>query len=209
MNESTSGDKTATSGADEIQGESKNASKGANGYPAEFVEKLKKEKENLAKALTGMREEFSNLQKTLQTREQQELEQKQEYKKLYESERQRVEILNKEHQALQEQIKQAKVNTAIRSELMKLGLDENHLETALKLIDRNVVNVDPGTQVVVGADEAAKQFHLKHAQLGFFKRPTPGINQTASKAVEPGGMDLTKLSQSDKIKLLAKQRMGR
>jgi len=205
MNESTSGDKTASSGAVDNQ-ENTTVASGDGKYPAEFVEKLKQEKLNQAKALAAARQELNDLKNSVQTREQQELEQKQEYKKLYEAEKARVESIQKEYSSVQEQIRANKMATAVRSELIKLGLDETHAETALRLVDKNLVNIDPGTQIVVGADEAAKQFHAKHAALGFFKRSMPGVNHAATHSVEPGKTDFSKLSQTEKIKLLSGQR---
>lgn len=203
--ESTSGDNGATSGAADS---GKTDTSGSGTYPAEFVSKLKTEKENLAKALAAMRDELASVKTEKQTREQQELEQKQEYKRLYEAEKQRLEGLNKEYTGLKDQINQGKLNSALRSELVKLGLDEQHLEAALRLVDRNIVNIDPGTQVVVGADEAAKQFYSQYSSLGFFKKQTTVANHTATKTINSGPLDLSKMSQEDKIKALAKLRRG-
>lgn len=201
--ESTSGDNTGTSGS--VNPGNKDTS-GSKTYPADFVEKLKGEKENLVKSVSELRGELESLKANQQTREQQELEQKQEYKRLYEAEKQRLEGLMKEHTGLKDQINQAKLNSSIRSELVKLGLDEAHLEAALRLVDRKLVNIDPGTQVVVGADEAAKQFHAQYSTLGFFKKATATANHAAPKSVSPGGSDFSKLSQEEKIRQLAQRR---
>jgi len=203
--QSTSGDTSATSGAENGNG---SATSGAQSYPADFVEKLKKEKENLAKANLATKQELESLKAASQQREQQELEQKQEFKKLYEAEKAKSESAAKELAAMQERIKQATINTAIRSELVKRGLDEAHVETALKLVDRQAVAVDPATNAVVGADEVAKKFHEAHATLGFFKKGGAGVNHAASQTVVPGQMDLSKMTVDEKIKLLSERRKG-
>lgn len=198
--QSTSGDASATSGADNGTA---TASSGAQSYPAEFVEKLKKEKENLAKANLATKQELDALKASQQTREQQELEQKQEFKKLYEAEKARAESVSKDLAGMQERIKQATINTSIRNELVKRGLDEAHVETALKLVDRSAVAVDPSTNAVVGADEVAKKFHEAHATLGFFKKGGASVNHSATQTVTHGALDYSKMSQEQKLKLLA------
>jgi len=95
------------------------------------------------------------------------------------------------------------LNTQIRNELVKRGLDEAHVETALKLVDRSAVAIDPATQSVVGADEVAKKFHEAHAGLGFFKKSSAGTNQSATLNITSGAPDYSKLSQEQKLKLLS------
>lgn len=204
-NQSTSGDGGATSGATGSKDKSQDTS-GSKSYPADFVEKLKGEKENLVKSVSEMRAELERVKGEQQSREKQELEAKQEYKRLYEAEKANRENLFKEHSSLKEQINQAKVNSSIRSELVKLGLDESHLEAALRLVDKKIVNIDPGTQVVVGADEAAKQFHAAYSSLGFFKKAATAVNNAASTNVNPGPVDYSKMSQEEKIRALAQRR---
>lgn len=200
-NTSSSGDNAAASGA--ADGNDSATSGADKGYPKDFVEKLKKEKENHAKAAHALKAELEALKVAQQDREKQELEQKQEFKKLYEAEKLKAESVSKELSSMQERIKQATINTQIRNELVKRGLDEVHVETALKLVDRSAVAVDPATNVVVGADEVAKKFHEAHATLGFFKKGGAGVNNSATQNINPGQPDYSKMTQEQKIKLLS------
>ncbi len=200
-NTSSGGDNSAASGA--ADGNESVTSGSDKGYPKEFVEKLKKEKDNHAKAAHALRAELESFKAALQDREKQELEEKQEFKKLYEAEKARAETVSKDLAGMQERIKQATINTQIRNELVKRGLDEAHVETALKLVDRSAVAIDPATQSVVGADEVAKKFHEAHAGLGFFKKSSAGTNQSATLNITSGAPDYSKLSQEQKLKLLS------
>lgn len=197
---SSSGDNASPSG--DADGNDSATSGADKGYPKEFVEKIKKEKDNYAKAVHALRTELESVKAVQQDREKQELEQKQEYKKLYEAEKAKAENASKELGSMQERIKQATINTQIRNELVKRGLDEVHVETALKLVDRSAVAIDPATQAVVGADEVAKKFHEAHASLGFFKKGGAGVNNSATQNITPGSPDYTKMSQEQKLKLL-------
>ncbi len=58
---------------------------------------------------------------------------------------------------------------AIQDELLKLNLDPKYQADVLRLVDLNEVLVDPETQTVVGATDAAKKVFDKYKGLGFFK----------------------------------------
>jgi hypothetical protein len=197
---------TATSGANgSTSGEPNKkvtSTSGDETYPKEFVEKLKKEKENLSKTLSGLQEQLTALQKEKQTKEETDLQSQNKFKELYEAQKAKSESIEKELLSTKETIIEGKKNTALRAELVKLGLDEVHLEPAFKLLDKKNVQFDPNTGVVIGADDAAKTFHQAYSSLGFFKKQATGANHTASVG-QPGKTDISKMSIDDKLKLLA------
>lgn len=198
---------TASSGAnDSSSGESANksapATSGEGNYPKDFVDKLKREKENLAKSKAALEEQLSALQKEKQSKEEADLQSQNRFKELYEAQRTRAETIEKELVSTKEAIVDGKKNSAIRSELFKLGLEEAHLDSAFKLLDKKMVEFDPNTGMVLGADEAAKAFHQSYGSLGFFKKQIPGVNHSAPSG-QPGTIDLSKISTADKLKMLA------
>jgi len=186
---STSGENQATSGAS------------AN-YPADFVEKLKKEKENLSKALQAQRDELEKIKKEAADRAESELQKNQQFKDLWEKEKQEREKVLGENQKLSSMIQEGSINSALRLELSKLGVKESYMETALKLVDRNTVRIDDETKTIYGADQVAKDFYQKHKELGFFKQPGTSVNHNAPKGMTGAGLDVSKMSQQEKLQAL-------
>ncbi len=200
----------ASSGAkDSTGGESKDKKQpdasGEGSYPKDFVDKLKREKENLAKGKTALEQELEALKKEKQSREEADLQAQNKFKELYEAQKARAESIEKELSSTRETIVEGKKNTAIRTELVKLGFDETHIESAFKLLDKKMVAYDQSTGTVVGADEAAKAFHQNYGSLGFFKKQTPGANHQAPGG-QPGKIDLSKISTSEKLRMLAQMK---
>lgn len=176
--------------------------RGDGNYPKDFVDKLKKEKENLSKGKSALEEQVNALLKEKQSREEAELQAQNKFEQLYQAQKVRAETFEKELASTREMITEGKKNTAIRSELFKLGLDEAHVETAFKLLDKNAVQVDPSTGVVFGADEAAKAFHQSYGSLGLFKKQASGVNHSAPGGNNPSAPEVSKLSQAEKLKML-------
>lgn len=189
---STSGEANAASGASASDGSSVNESKAEKTYPADFVEKLKKEKENFKKELEALRAKESNEQET-------KLKEKEEFKKLADLKAKEADQYKAEKAALEEKIKLGQINGAVKAELEKLGLDATYSEDVFKLLDKNikdVVTIDPDTQMVVGADEIAKQAYQKYSGLGFFKKQSATANHSASKAVTQTKPDISKMNNA-------------
>lgn len=173
-----SDDQKATSGA-------ATDSSGSGNQPSETVPevigKLKKEKENLAKLVNQMRGELDSIKKGAEESQVKELQSKEEYKRLYEMERKKAEELSLNVKGLQSKITEGTINSNLRSELLKLGCEPQHIDTALTLADRKMVVIDPDTGTIVGADDCAKAFYDKFNALGFFKKASGGINHNAPK----------------------------
>jgi hypothetical protein len=194
---STSGDAKTTSGVENVI--ESNATSGAddasNYKSVEFVEKLKKEKENYKKQLEALKSQ-------LNTDQENKLKEKEEYKKLAELKTKELETFKAEKQALEDKIKLGTINSAVKTELEKLGLDTSLFEDAYKLAEKQIkdgVTIDPDTNSVIGADEVAKQFYQKYSTLGFFKKATAGVNHTATKgnAAINGKPDFSKMKTSE------------
>lgn len=148
------------------------ASSGATEGKTDLVAKLKKEKDNWkAKA-----EELLNKQKLA---EEESLKAKEQYKVLYENRTKEVEEYKAKLVKIEDGLKKEAKSKAVEKELFKLGLSPEYSDTVNKLMDWNLVNLDPETNLVIGAEEAAKGFYEKHNALGFFKKTGPGVNHNA------------------------------
>lgn len=194
-NTATSGAKSDTSGSDESQA---STSGGVSGTSDKLSAKLMKEKENWKSKALELEQKLNEVTES-------ELKAKENYKQLYEVEKTSKESLKKELESFKEKDKSLKVNSAIVKELYKFGLAPEYAETALKLFDRNAVNLDPDTQVVVGAEEAAKVFHEKHAGLNFWKKAGTGVNQNGFVGNTQQTKELRKMTLEEKYEALRRK----
>lgn len=154
---STSGGGTGTSGSGkESEGSKETVSR-------EAYEKVLREKENTQKRIRELEEQTTSSENSA-------LEAKKEFEKLYQKERERAENLDKRLKGLEEGTKTQRKRDALTKELFALGLNEKLVDDALKLADLSTVVFDAETSTVVGAKDAAKQFHEKYQTLGLFKR---------------------------------------
>ncbi len=191
-NAATSGAESETSGSDETI--LKTPTSGGSDEVVklrEHNEKLRREKDNAIK-----RNRELEAEREASTRK--DLEEKQQFKTLYEQERQK-------RQDLEEQQNQARINSALRDEFLKRGLMSEHLDTAFKLVDRKGLVVDPETKTVVNADAIVGEFQKQHASLGFFKRQSLGVSHESPR----GGVaktDLSKMSYQEKIEFWKKNK---
>lgn len=167
----TSGANTEASGSvEQTQDESGGQSSGV--YKAEFVQKLKKEKDN-------WRSKFEELSAQRQKEKDSELEAQAQYKQLWETEKQKTSSTLDELSKIKEQIKSAKIKSDVKTELLKLGLLQDHWEAASKLVDWGAVQLDPETELVLNADGTAKMFYEKYNSLGFFAKQGQKVNHSA------------------------------
>lgn len=189
----------ATSGAvDETSGSSDTVVDGK--YPESFVNKIKKEKENLAKSIIALKAEKDEALSLLKKKNDEDLEKTAQYKTLWENSEKSKTELAAVLKAKEDQIKQGKMASSVRGELLKLGLAPEHLDTAFKLMDWKLVTTDPETDSVIGSDAAAKVFYDQHNSLGFFKKQAPGVNHNApsGKAMESGFAAEAKAAKSQR-----------
>ena len=168
----------ATSGATvETSGSAKNTESATSGadkstYDSDFVQKLKKEKDNWkAKAeelaLKSKAEHEDKLKSQMQ------------FKELYESQKKATEEALAQKRELEAEITKTQIAAKVRGELAKLGMAQEYAEDAFRLMDWKLVSLDPETKTVIGAEEAAKAFHERYNGLGFFKKGSAGVNHNA------------------------------
>lgn len=203
MSETTqaaSGAAPSTSGDGNVQGANNSTSGEVEALRAQ-VEKLLREKKNVvAKA--------QELESSLKSKVESDLLEQQKYKELAEKRGELYESVSKELDQYKTMIQDGQVNTALSRELAKLGMNQTNLDVALKLIDRRVVEVDPSTNTVIGADVCAKTFYDEYSRKipGLFGKPGVGVNQQAPMPSldTSDKVDLSKLSYKEKSEILAK-----
>jgi len=205
----TSGANSVTSGADQTNSESateqSQATSGvsdneaAGSHPQTFVDKLRKEKENTTRKNVDLQEQLASLQQQIAEAKESDLQKNEQYKELWSKEQDKRRVAEESFSSLQNKVTDGKKMSAIRDELFKRGLNPLHVESAFRLMDANQVMIDPDTGVVIGAEDAAKDFHEQFQSLGFFGHPVPGVSHQASVGKSPN----EKLTRDQKLQLLA------
>lgn len=198
-NQSTSGDKSGTSGSG---GDGDNQNKET--YSKEFVEKLKGELSNYRTKTTTLENEVTELKNKFSSAETEELKKKNEYKTLYEQQLAKNKELTEKLTGMSEAQSGNKKKEALTKHLFKLGLEEKFLDDALKLASIKNLQIDPDTQTVFGAEEEAKNFFEKYKNLGFFrgKGKVPANHDAPRTPSKVSGVDLSKMSQKEKLAYL-------
>jgi hypothetical protein len=69
---------------------------------------------------------------------------------------------------------------------------------------RERVALDPETNVVVGIESALNHFYERHKTTGFFRQGAITVNQSAPQSGDGVKLDLSKMSQKDKLEYLRK-----
>ncbi len=158
--------------------------------------KLKAEKENWkAKAL--------ELEAREKARQEEELTKTNQFKALWESEKQDKAKILTETENLKKLLVTKEVDVTIRSELTKAGVDEKWIADAMSLVDKKIVSFDTETGTVIGADSAVKSFVEKYASLGFFKKNSVGVNHAAPATAQAGPKPLAQMTIMEKAEYLA------
>lgn len=190
----TSGAEVPTSGG--ADNSLANEGQSTSGDNTSHVEKLLREKKNTMEALRKSEEARKKL-------EEEKLIANQQWKEIAEASKREAEEIKTKYMGLEENLRGAKVNSVLRDELVRLGLNAEHIDTALKLTDKSLVQVDSDTGVVIGAAEAAKAFQTKHASLGFFnRRPISGNHPAPSMNIDKQ-KTLAEMTMQEKAELLA------
>lgn len=199
-NASTSGDAAATSGAADggvkgTQSNQQSTSGDSGSGGTSHTEKLLKEKRN---AMSRVAE----LEAQIQSMKDEKLTEKEEYKTLAEQRQKRVQELEQQVTADKKLREKARKVSAVKKHLVSMGLQPKHEEIVLnKLLDVEDLVIDPDTNAVLGAEEKAKTFRQSFADLGFFGKQGPGVNQDAPLVPDGNssnsgtGGDLSKLSR--------------
>jgi hypothetical protein len=180
-----SNDQSSTSGGDK-------SSEGH--YPAHFVDKLKREKENTAKKVHELQSQLDALKSQQVQAEKDELQKKEQYKTLWEQTEQKAQSLAQKLQEKELREVEAKKRNAIKQQLLKLGLNAQHEETAFRLMNSSTVIIDDETGSVIGAEDAAKSFYDQYKTLGIFGKTGPGVSHTAPSMVNSSSKDLSQMN---------------
>jgi hypothetical protein len=151
------------------------------------IDKLLKEKQNAMKGLNHVKSENDILKEKLKEYEEKELLSTQQHEKFIELQKTEISELKSKLDNYQTRELEGKKSLAILGELKKLGFVENdsNKEIAMKLLDRTNVEIDPNSNVVLGADMAAKLFYDKYNSLGIFgkasvKTSNQSVNYTGA-----------------------------
>jgi len=178
LNKETSGSDPVTSGAGNVVKDSINSTSGESNAN---YEKLLREKKNTSSALQGAKEELESLKRWKADLEEADMLKGKEYEKVIENYKLKLGDSEKKNLELSETIQGSKKNSALLTELKKLGFVDNdkNRQAALKLINRSAMTVDPTTNTILGADDAAKGFLGDYGELGFFGKTTTGTNHDA------------------------------
>lgn len=167
----------------------------ADGYPAHFVEKLKREQSN-------WRARAKELESKLREREEHELKEQNKYKELFEARSKELETARTQLTEYQERMRQARKMSAVKSELQKLGIRPGKEEVAFRLMDLKEVAIDDDTDTVIGADQVAKSFYDQYNDLGIWGSKVPRVAHQAP-ASNQQATDLSSLPLEQKLKMLA------
>jgi hypothetical protein len=151
---------------------------GANG-PSPLEQKLKKEKENYAKKAQELQNKLNEFETKAQEAQQEELVKKEQYKTLFEQEKQKADGLQAKLFERDKQVIEARKRSAVKEHLVGLGLNAEHDKAVFKLMDISSVIVDEDTGAIIGAEEAAKSFQSQYKALGFFGKQGPGVSHAA------------------------------
>jgi DNA primase large subunit len=145
-------------------------------YSKDFVEKLKKEKDNYKK-------KANDLLLSAQKAEEASMLEKEEFKKLYEGEKSKLEQTIKEYSDLKVSIENTKKLNSLRQELDKLGAVPQFKEKLLGLLPKDEISqihIDSETGAITGADQVAKTLLETFPPL--FGKTVQKVDQSAPKA---------------------------
>lgn len=172
----TSGADSETSGSD-ITSDNVSTSGDADSELAA----LRNHNAKLLKQIKNFSSELNGLKSYKEEKEEKEMLQKEEFTKVIESLKSKITSLKSENEGLKSSIKGAKINSSLLGELSKFGFVDSPetRNAALKLIAKDAISIDPTTDTVIGADNAAKSFYEQYGKLGFFGKKTPGVSNDA------------------------------
>lgn len=183
LNKVSSGTDTETSGSqydsDSIEGSTGGEFK-KTAYD-KHLDKILKEKKNATMALHEAKSKLSEFENRELKLEEEKLLKEKQFETVIENYKKKLTDMESELKNTKTTIQNAKINSAIMTELKKLGFADNETnrEIAGKLINRDSVIIDHTTNAVLGADDVAKGFYQKYSNLGLFGSKVFGVNHHA------------------------------
>ena len=181
---------SATSGASASDGTQ-------DAHPTAFVDKLRKEKDNTVRKNVELQNQLDALTQQVAESKTSELEKQEQYKELWSQSEEKRKAAEDRFTSLESKVTDGKKMSAIRDQLLRRGLNPEHEKSAFRLMDVNQVMVDPDTGAIIGAEDAAKDFHEQFKSLGFFGHPVPGVSHQATTVNKPQGKSLDSLSKEE------------
>ena len=118
--------------------------------------KLLREKKNVTAKNQELMSEVEKLRQELKIREEKELEQQQNFQELAKRSKEDAESWKQKYLGQQKLIENAAKEGSLKSELRKLGIKENRIPLAMKMVDISAVKYDNETKTVFGHEEIAK-----------------------------------------------------
>lgn len=167
--------------------------------PARGSEEDKVAYSSYQKALTqkkNLQARSQELEAKLQQYEQKDLEHKQKYEALWKQAEDKASAREQELLALKTKVETQAKQSALRSELAKLGLNPKHEAKALQLVDTSEVILDD-EHGVLGVEEVARKFREDFDVL--FQQRVPGVAQNAPRPVGSVGKPNSAMSKEEII----------
>ncbi len=154
-------------------------------YSSDFVEKLKKEKENWKLQASNSNSELEKFKADQKTREEKAARESDDFKKLFEMKSKELEDLQGRLNESKTRELDSKKASVLKSELEKLGLDSKYADKATRLADLKQIKIDNETGVIYGADMVAKT--LSEEWPALFGTATETVKQNAPAHPKPTG----------------------
>jgi hypothetical protein len=202
-NQATSGANTEIS--DSVADKQESVSTSGENTQKTAYDKLLREKKNASLALQDAKAKLAEYDAFKAQVEEEKLLKEKQYETLLDNYKKKLGETESKLTGLEKTIENSKKNTAILNELKKLGFvdSESNRKAVSRLVDTSMASIDPQTNVVIGADEAAKAFYQEFNSLGFFGKQTSGANHNAPKInLNSGNVDLSSMSKDEKVALL-------
>lgn len=195
----------ATSGAESVSSgtDAQEVSNATSGAAEKHIEKLLKEKQNIAKGFVELKEKYDVLANEKTAEAERKMLETNQHLKVIELKEQKLKELEGELNNFKTKEVEGRKTLAVLSELRKLGLVDTDVnkEVAFKLFDKSSVEIDPTSNTVLGADLAAKAFYDKYNHIGIFGKKSVGTNNNAS-TYDNSPKNVKSMSNSERKELL-------
>lgn len=145
----------------------------------EFVDKVLREKKNTALKNMQLQQEMENLKLKIQESEEKELLREKKFEQLFQQKSTEVEQWKNKYTDQTKVIVDATKTGALKSELSKLGINQDRFPHVMKLVDLNQIQYDNDSRTVLGAEEIARD--LAATLPEWFGTTKIGVNQEAPK----------------------------
>jgi len=163
-------------------------------YSKDFVDKMKKEKDNWRTRATEL--EADNKKK-----QEEQLLTQEKYKELSELKVSEANEWKEKYETSQKAIAQGTKVSKLKEELIKIGAKPDRLNKMLKLIDLNSISFDSENNVVTGHDSAANALLQDVPEFFGIGGPKVGHNAPASEPIKEISLEeWKKLSPEEKLK---------